>query len=100
MSEERKKAIINRIKELQTEQDELISQLESLNINDNTKTTNETNNNDELKVGDSVVILNPGRFQERSGKICKIGKQVTVETKRGRKIVRAKKNIQKVNLQL
>jgi hypothetical protein len=94
MSEEKKKQIINKIKALQVEQDDLIKQLEQLDITDNEQ-TNQTNN-DEPQLGDEVLILNPGRFQERSGKVCKIGKHITVETKKGRKIVRAKKNIRKI----
>jgi NCAIR mutase (PurE)-related protein len=96
MSEDRKREIIRKIKSLQTEQDELIAQLQSLNINNINEEQDNTNNNNKLKVGDPVIIFNPGRFQERSGKICKIGKQVTIVTKKGRKIVRAKKNVQKL----
>jgi hypothetical protein len=97
MSEKQKKDIIEKIKSLQNEQDELISQLEKLEIGNN-NTNDETNdtNRDELRVGDSVIILNPGRFTERTGVICQIGKRVTVETKKGRKVVRAKKNVRKV----
>jgi hypothetical protein len=96
MSEEKKKEIIKKLQLLQNEQDELLLQLENLNLNDKESTTSETTSN-ELKIGDKVVILNPGRFQERSGYICKIGKQVTIQTKKGRKIVRAKKNVQKAS---
>jgi hypothetical protein len=95
MSEERKKEIIRKIQTLQNEQDELLLQLERLNINTNESTTTNTTNQ-ELKIGDKVIILNPGKFQERSGKVCKIGKQITIQTKKGRKIIRARKNIQKV----
>jgi NCAIR mutase (PurE)-related protein len=96
MSEDRKREIIRKIKSLQIEQDELITQLENLNINSNNEQHQNTNNSNELQIGDPVIILNPGRFQERSGKIHKIGKQITIITKKGRKIVRAKKNIQKL----
>jgi transcription antitermination factor NusG len=94
MSEDQKQNIINRLKQLQIEQDELIQQLERLDINKEQNKQKKTSK--ELKIGDSVIILNPGRFQERSGTVCKIGKLITVESKRGRKIVRARKNIQVV----
>jgi hypothetical protein len=96
MTEERKKEIIRKIQTLQNEQDELLLQLERLNINSDEKSTT-SNNKEDFKIGDNVIILNPGRFQERSGSICKIGKQITILTKKGRKIVRAKKNVQKVS---
>jgi hypothetical protein len=95
MSEEKKQNIINKIKQLQIKQDELIKQLESLEINDTT--TKSKNTNREIEIGDKVNILNPGRFQERSGEVCKIGKLITVQTKRGRKIVRVRKNLALVN---
>jgi hypothetical protein len=95
MSESKKKEIIDKIKALQIEQDKLIQQLERLNINNNKQTVN-SNNNNKLQIGDQVPILNPGHFQERSGHICKIRKHITVETKKGRKIVRARKNIKKI----
>jgi hypothetical protein len=94
MSENQKQNIINRLKQLQVEQDELIQQLERLDINKETNKHRKASK--ELKIGDSVIILNPGRFQERSGTVCKIGKSITIESKRGRKIVQARKNIQVV----
>ncbi len=94
MSEKKKQNIIDRLKQIQIEQTELIKQLENLNINEDTNKQKTTTK--ELKIGDRVIILNPGRFQERSGTVCKIGKLITIESKRGRKIVRARKNIQVV----
>jgi hypothetical protein len=55
------------------------------------------NTNNELKIGDNVIILNPRRYQEDRGVICKISEtRITVKPKRGIKIVRAHKNIRKI----
>ena len=103
-----KNSIINRLKELQTqqttiqnEQNELIQQLKNLTLDHTTLET--TNNNteeyqdpDEFQIGETVRILNPGRFQEKSGTICNLGTtRVTVLTKKGRKIIRAPFNLRK-----
>jgi len=52
-----------------------------------------------LKVGDSVTILNPGRFRTEKEAVCKIikvGLRVTVLRPDGTKIVRLARNLRKV----
>ena len=97
MSNNHKNTIIQRLKILQKEQDELIEQLNNLSINTTQEQTqNEQEDPDILNIGDKVYIKNPGRFQERRGTICNIGNQrVTILTKRGKKIIQAPFNVQK-----
>jgi transcription elongation factor len=53
-----------------------------------------------VQIGDHVRILTPGRFKEREGIISKISQhRVTIETKSGKKIIRAEKNVKKTNRQ-
>jgi hypothetical protein len=65
-----------------------------------TKKTKEVNENRPLEIGDSVILLTPGRFRVKKGTVCivvKIGARVTVETPSGTKIVRAAHNLQRVS---
>lgn len=102
MSDNRKERLIQRIKriqeqqnKLQREQENLITQLEQLSIQDTQES--EHNNNNELSLGDKVRIINPGRYREREGTICNIGKsRITVLTKKGNKIVRIPSNLKKL----
>mmetsp|Transcript_14376 Transcript_14376/g.26998 ORF Transcript_14376/g.26998 Transcript_14376/m.26998 type:complete len:83 (+) Transcript_14376:149-397(+) len=75
------KNILSRIKEIETELQNLKLQL----TNESTRPT----------VGDLVEILNPKRGQETTGRISKIGRYITVQTKKG-KVVRSFKNIRVV----
>ena len=82
---------------LQQEQNELIEQLRDLSIQTNNTQVNEEDDDDNtFHLGDKVVILNPGRFQEKKGTICNLGNsRVTIQTKRGKKIIRAPFNVRK-----
>jgi transcription antitermination factor NusG len=88
--------IVTQLQKLQLKQNTLISRLERLSESVPTNTTEPTDAAREFAVGDRVRIKNPGLFRETSGTIVKIGKRITVQTKSGKKIIRAAKNIIRV----
>jgi transcription antitermination factor NusG len=103
MSKNEKDHLIQRIKEIQEEQtnlhreqQDLIAQLEQLSL-ENDQNTEESDNENEIQLGDKVRILTPGKFKETEGTICKIGpSRVTILTKKKNKIVRKPSNVKKI----
>jgi hypothetical protein len=86
------KALINRLKQLQLEQSVIIASLELLSeVEGDVKGIEEGNVARQFVVGDEVCITNPRRLQAAKGTITKIGKRITVEAKNGSTIVRLPK---------
>jgi transcription antitermination factor NusG len=79
MSREEIRDIVTDLKNLQIEQDTLISRLERLSKSATKETTTDATR--ELAVGDQVRIKNIGLFRETNGKIIKIGKRITILSK-------------------
>ena len=98
--------IIQKLKDLQLQQAELIVPLEKARDKESKQGVDEQITADqtdtapatvietrEIAIGDRVKIRNPNPFQQDNGTIIKVGKsRITVQTKTGRKILRAAKN--------
>ena len=83
--------LIDQLRRLQLQQNELITRLERARGNERQDSPRARR---ELAIGDKVRIKNPGPFQANKGTVHKIGEsRVTVRTASGTKILRAHKNI-------
>ena len=87
MSNEDIEDIVNELRRLNIRQASLLARLE-------TARDRQTEDNNRLKVGDYVRILNPRRLQQNKGTITKIGRsRVTIQTSNGTTITRSPKNV-------
>jgi hypothetical protein len=89
---------LNKLRIQETKIIERIVQVRNDNSDNNETTkTNRKNTNEEIRIGDTVRILNPRRFQESTGTVSRIGKRITITPRLGIKIVRDPKNVQKIH---
>ena len=90
--------LLTQLNRLRIEESNIIKRIIQVrNKNNNEETNNEREQEEELKIGDTVRILNPRRFQENTGVISKIGaSRVTITPRKGIKIIRHPRNIQKI----
>jgi hypothetical protein len=94
------KNIIEQLQRLQIQQDALLARLGALSDDNEARPTSaratrvQPDTPREFAIGDRVRILNPARYQANRGTIIRIGtSRITVETRRGAKIVRAPHNL-------
>ena len=88
--------VVASYRQLQQETQDQEIQREILNNNNENNADDRENN--ELRIGDRVRILNPNRFQETTGIISKIGNtRITITPRRGIKIVRHPRNVERIN---
>ena len=98
--------LINELQQLQIRQQQVLTQLRAAETNNNSdKQENKRNtrittrseildcNGTELKVGDSVRILNKGLFRENTGKVTKLGNsRVSIELTNSKQVTTRKSN--------
>ena len=95
MSREREIAdIVIQLQRLQLQQSELLQGIVLVGEGNNNNAAPPDNTPRAFVIGDRVTIVNPNRFQARSGVIIRIGtSRITVLAANGNKIYRAAKNL-------
>ena len=83
--------IVRQLSDLQLQQNKLLARLQER------AGAHEVKQDRPFKIGDQVTIKNPNPFQETKGRITRIGEgtggRITVTTPKGKKIIRAPKNL-------
>jgi transcription antitermination factor NusG len=97
--EDEVQVLIDQLRRLQLQQNELITRLERARGNERQPSPRASPRaRREIAIGDRVRIKNPGPFQTNKGVVDKIGEsRITVRTASGTKIQRAHKNIVRDN---
>ena len=88
--------IVEQLQQLQLQQSTLLAELARLNPRNTERGAPDDTASAPraLKVGDRVIINNPGRFQPSKGVIIRIGdSQITVKANNGTKIQRSPNNL-------
>ena len=96
MTDKKIEQLTERLRELNLQQERVISELETLTGASNELPVNSATPDAEgksLKIGDGVRIINKGKFKETQGTITKIGKLVTIRLRTGQTTVRKSTNL-------
>ena len=90
-------SLLQQLKQLRIEADQVIECIIRLQETNTTNSIPTQTNPRIFEIGQKAQILNPNRLQENTGVVCNIGKCfITIKPKKGIKILRESKNLQKI----
>jgi hypothetical protein len=86
--------LLDKLNKLRIEESNIIEKIIKARNENNDKDNNIARREGDFKIGDKVQIINPRRYQESIGIICKITEtRVTIKPRTGIKIIRSHKNV-------
>lgn len=85
--------IIAQLQVLHVRESELLGRLEEATTGERGRNGESAAPNQQLVIGDKVIIKNPRPFQAKRGTIVKVGARITVLASNGTKVIRAASNL-------